>query len=259
MQSNNFGVGLPPEPDNGGKWAAMRPLLANPALKPAPSDIATSHDAALELLQLRSTNPLLTLGSSELIKERVTFPNAGADQTAGLIVMHVEDPAGDGDLDPAKESVLVAINASPDAITEAIDGQAGVEYVLDPVLTDGVRDDPLLAATTWDAGSGTLTVPARSVVVLNENAPPLTEVTPVAPTFHDVNGWKHDRVVIPAVEGVEYLVDGQVVAAGSHPVAKAQAVVVTARPLEGYEFTDGAASRWAYQFNNTAAKKNGPV
>ena len=74
---------------NGAKWDAMRPLLADPALKPAPSDIAMSRDAALELLQLRSTNPLLTLGSAELIKERVTFPNAGADQTAGLIVMHV--------------------------------------------------------------------------------------------------------------------------------------------------------------------------
>ena len=49
------------------------------------------------MLKLRSTNPLLTLGSAELIKGRVTFPNAGADQTAGLIVMHVADPAGAGD------------------------------------------------------------------------------------------------------------------------------------------------------------------
>jgi hypothetical protein len=232
----------------------------DPALKPAPSDIATSHDAALELLQLRSTNPLLTLGSSELIKERVTFPNAGADQTAGLIVMHVEDPAGDGDLDPAKDGLLVAINASPEAITEAIDGQAGIEYVLDPVLTDGVRDDPVVATTTWETSSGTLTIPARSVVVLNDTAEPMVEyVTPVAPTFHDVNGWKHDRVIIPTTPGVEYLLNGRVVSAGTYPVTKAQAVVVTARPLEGYEFTDGAASRWAYQFNNTAAKKNGPV
>jgi len=260
MQTNNFGVGLPPEPDNGAKWDAMRPLLADPALKPAPSDIAMSRDAALELLQLRSTNPLLTLGSAELIKERVTFPNAGADQTAGLIVMHVADPAGAADVDPAKDGLLVAINASPEAITEAIDGQAGIEYVLDPVLTDGVRDDPVVATTTWETSSGTLTIPARSVVVLNDTAEPMVEyVTPVAPTFHDVNGWKHDRVIIPTTPGVEYLLNGRVVSAGTYPVTKAQAVVVTARPLEGYEFTDGAASRWAYQFNNTAAKKNGPV
>ncbi|WP_282005419.1 pullulanase-type alpha-1,6-glucosidase [Propioniciclava sinopodophylli] len=259
MQTNNFGVGLPPEPDNGAKWDAMRPLLADPALKPAPSDIAMSRDAALELLQLRSTNPLLTLGSAELIKERVTFPNAGADQTAGLIVMHIADPAGAADVDPAKDGLLVAINASPEAITEAIDGQAGIEYVLDPVLTDGVRDDPVVATTTWETSSGTLTIPARSVVVLNDTAEPMVEyVTPVAPTFHDVNGWKHDRVVIPAVEGVEYLVDGQVVAAGSHPVAKGAKVTVDARPLEGYAFADGAEASWTYAFGNTAAWKKVP-
>ena len=258
MQSNNFGVGLPPAPDNGSKWPAMKPLLANPALKPAPADIATSHDAALELLHLRSTNPLLTLGSADLIKQKVTFPNAGADQTAGLIVMHIADPAGAGDLDPTRDSVLVAFNASPAPITEAIDGLAGVEYALDPVLTDGVRDDPVLATTTWDAATGTLTIPARSVVVLGDAVEQLTMVTPAKPVFQDQNGWKHDRVIIPAVEGVEYLLDGKVVAAGSHPVAKGARVAVEARPLEGYAFPDGTVATWTYKFGNTAAWKNEP-
>ena len=35
-QSNNWGVGLPPAPDNQGQWPLMRPLLANPDLRPAP-------------------------------------------------------------------------------------------------------------------------------------------------------------------------------------------------------------------------------
>ena len=126
-------------------------------------------------------------------------------------------------------------------------------------MTDGVRDDPVVATTTWEASSGTLTIPARSVVVLNDAAEPMVEyVTPVAPTFHDVNGWKHDRVVIPAVEGVEYLVDGQVVAAGSHPVAKGAKVTVDARPLEGYAFPDGTKVSWTYAFGNTAAWKKVP-
>jgi len=173
-------------------------------------------------------------------------------------VMHIADPTGDADIDPTKESLLVAINASPDAITEAIDGLAGVDYALDPVLVDGVRDDPVLATTTWDAASGTLTIPARSVVVLGEAAEQVTPVTPRAPSFSDVNGWKHDRVVIPAVEGVEYLIDGQVVTAGSYPVAKAATVTVEARALEGYAFPEGTQTSWTYTFGNTAAWKNAP-
>ena len=60
-------------------------------------------------------------------------------------------------------------------------------------------------------------------------------VTPAKPVFQDQNGWKHDRVIIPAVEGVEYLLDGKVVAAGSHPVAKGARVAVEARLTEQRE------------------------
>ena len=40
LQSNNFGVGLPPASKNKGSWGLHRPLLADPALRPPPALIA---------------------------------------------------------------------------------------------------------------------------------------------------------------------------------------------------------------------------
>ena len=40
LQSNNFGVGLPPATKNKGSWGLHRPLLADPALRPPPALIA---------------------------------------------------------------------------------------------------------------------------------------------------------------------------------------------------------------------------
>lgn len=40
LQSNNFGVGLPPAGKNQGSWGLHRPLLADPALRPPPPLIA---------------------------------------------------------------------------------------------------------------------------------------------------------------------------------------------------------------------------
>ncbi|WP_082031135.1 pullulanase-type alpha-1,6-glucosidase [Tessaracoccus massiliensis] len=177
MQTNNFGVGLPPAEKNSEQWDAMRQYLENPANTPTPQDIATSRARALELLELRSTYPLLTLGSADAITEKVTFPNAGADQTAGLILMHIDDTVG-ADVDPEVDSLLVAINASPEAIVEEVDGLAGAELELSPILTEGDDADPVLATTAWDAASGTLTVPARSAVVLVQPQEEVVDPTP---------------------------------------------------------------------------------
>ena len=54
-------------------------------------------------------------------------PYAGqvcADQTAGLILMRVDDTVGDS-VDPDLDGVLVAFNSSTQAITEAVDDMAG--------------------------------------------------------------------------------------------------------------------------------------
>ncbi|QDB80133.1 pullulanase-type alpha-1,6-glucosidase [Georgenia wutianyii] len=166
MQTNNFGVGLPPADDNGEAWDVMAPLLADPALRPAPTDIEQSAAMTQDLLELRFSTDLFRLGSAELIHEKVTFPGSGPDATPGLLVMAVDDTAGAQDVDPALDAVLTVFNASPEPVTEQVDGFAGRELALSPVQVEGADD--VVRTTTWDAASGTVTVPARTVAVLVE-------------------------------------------------------------------------------------------
>ena len=175
-QESTFGSGLPNEADNGTKWSIMAPLLANPALKPGAADIAAAEASALDLLRVRNEVDLLQLGSAELIDEKVSFPNSGPDATPGLIVMQVDDLVGD-DVDAELDGALVVFNASPEAITEQVDGLAGREFALTDAQANGT--DAVVKTTGWDAATGTVTVPARSVAVLVDDQEPAEIATSV--------------------------------------------------------------------------------
>ncbi len=113
---------------------------------------------------------MLQLGSAELIDEKVSFPNSGPDATPGLIVMQVDDLVGE-DVDPELDGALVVFNSSPEAITEQVDGLAGRGFALTDAQANGA--DAVVKTTAWDAATGSVTVPARSVAVLvDEQAPP---------------------------------------------------------------------------------------
>jgi hypothetical protein len=168
-QESTFGSGLPGEADNGGKWAIMAPLLADPALKPGAADIAAAEASALDLLRVRSSVDLLQLGSAELIDEKVSFPNSGPEATPGVIAMQIDDLVGD-DVDPELDGALVVFNASPEPVTETVAGLAGREFALAEAQANGA--DAVVKTTTWDAATGTVTVPARSVAVLVDEQPP---------------------------------------------------------------------------------------
>lgn len=177
-QESTFGSGLPMEADNGDHWDAMAPLLSDPALKPTAADIAAAEASALDLLRVRSSVDLLQLGSAELIDHKVSFPNSGADATPGLIVMQIDDLVGD-DVDPELDGALVVFNASPSPVTEQVDGLAGRDFALAEALANG--SDPVVKGTAWDAATGALTVPARSVAVLvDEQEPPAVATSVVA-------------------------------------------------------------------------------
>ncbi|WP_394215041.1 pullulanase-type alpha-1,6-glucosidase [Brachybacterium vulturis] len=162
-QTNGFGNGLPPEGKNGEAWDLMVPMLEDPAKTPTPQDIALSSEVTLDLLRMRSSSPLFTLGEAALIKEKVTFPNAGPDATAGLLVMRVDDTAGEVDVDPELDGLVTVFNASDEPITEAIDGMAGLEYQLHEVQANGA--DEIVKGASWDTASGTVTIPAHTVAV----------------------------------------------------------------------------------------------
>ncbi|WP_194762546.1 pullulanase-type alpha-1,6-glucosidase [Microbacterium sp. UFMG61] len=170
-QESTFGSGLPAAADNEEKWPIMAPLLADPALKPGAADMAAAEASALDLLRVREEVDLLRLGSADLIRQKVTFPNGGAEATPGVIVMQIDDLAGP-DADAELDGALVVFNSSPSAVTQTVAGLAGRSFALTPAQANGA--DAVVKTTTWDAASGTVTVPARSVAVLvDEQAQPI--------------------------------------------------------------------------------------
>ena len=77
--------------------------------------------------------------------------------------MRIDDTVGPN-VDPALAGVLVVVNASPTAVAQKVPALAGSALALSPVQASG--SDPVVTVTTWDAATGTATVPARTVAVL---------------------------------------------------------------------------------------------
>jgi hypothetical protein len=142
----------------------MRPLLADPALKPSAAQVATASAAAQDLLKLRFSTPLFRLGSAGLIQQKVSFPLSGtAAATPGVIVMRIDDTAGP-DVDPQLRGALVVFNATGSPVTQSVPALAGQSLALSPIQAQG--SDPVVKQTSWSTSSGTATVPARTVAVL---------------------------------------------------------------------------------------------
>lgn len=159
--TNYFGSGLPPAWDNQSRWDIMAPLLANTALDPAPADIAFAAAQFREVLRLRYSSPLFRLPTEAEVNARVSHYNTDNSRDA-LIAMRLSDETG-ADLDSTYENILVFFNANKLAQSLRIDGTAG--FSLHPLHTDGVDDDPVLLAATFDDASDTFTIPPRSTVV----------------------------------------------------------------------------------------------
>jgi pullulanase/glycogen debranching enzyme len=124
-----FGSGLPPAWDNEARWGYMRPLLRDPALRPAPHHIAAARERALELLRIRRSSPLF--GAAEVRFE---------EGAPGVIVMVLSG------------EIVVILNATPEPTRQVAHASA---TRLHPALTErrgGCRD-------------GRFSVPARTVAV----------------------------------------------------------------------------------------------
>ncbi|GAB2541088.1 pullulanase-type alpha-1,6-glucosidase [Brachybacterium huguangmaarense] len=197
---NGFGRGLPPAGKNAEAWPLMRPMLEDPTLHPGAAAVDASAEQTLDLLRLRSSSNLFTLGDPELIAQKVTFPNAGPDATPGLLVMRIDDTVG-ADADPALDGIVTVFNASGAPISEAIDGMAGEGYVLSQVQADGA--DAVVKTSTWDAATGTATVPARTVAVfvkaqgagpVDPEEPCFTDVTPGVQFYDEIQWACHEEI-----------------------------------------------------------------
>ena len=163
-QSNGFGRGLPPASRNEGSWGIQGPLLQDDWLRPSPEEIAAARSQALDLLRLRASTPLFSLGSARLIQDKLSFPGAGFGAPAGVIVMLIDDTRGGSDVDPELDAVLVVFNASGQTLTQPLPELAGRDFRLCPIQAEGA--DEVVRRTGFDRASGTISVPARTVAVL---------------------------------------------------------------------------------------------
>src|SRR3954447_9110087 len=170
--TNNWGVGLPPAPDNQANWPIMQPLLANPALKPGRADILTAYTHFLETLAIRKSTPLFRLRTGDDVKNRVRFYNTGPSQTPGLIVMSVAD--ADGGVDRAHNLLAVVINASKTAKTYANAAFTGKALKLHPFQQ--ISLDAAERSAAFTSGTGSFSVPGRTAAVFWANRPAADQI-----------------------------------------------------------------------------------
>lgn len=159
---NGWGHGLPIADKNESMWPVMGPLLADPALDPAPADIERSVALFKEWLQIRYSTPLFRLHTAEDIQERVRFHHTGPDQTPGVIVMSIDNRWGETLGGPFR-LVVVVINAGPETVDVPAPDLENVTLILHPVQRASL--DPVVREAAWDRSSATFSVPGRTTAV----------------------------------------------------------------------------------------------
>lgn len=129
--------------------ALRHPLLTSvPAAKCA--DIEGTSAAYRDLLKIRTTEPAFGLATAGQVQEKLSFPLSGKEETPGVITMRLGD-------------LVVVFNATPKTQEQRVGAAAGTSYRLHPVQAAGA--DPVVKSASYDAGSGTFEVPARTVAV----------------------------------------------------------------------------------------------
>jgi pullulanase len=162
-QDNHFGSGLPPAWDNRDSWPQMRPLLANPDIRPAPADIAWTREAFLDLLRIRASSTLFRLRSADDVRERLRLLNTGPDQVATVLVGHLD---GRGYPGAGFAELLYAINVDTVPRQVSLPTERGKRWRLHPVHLDpAAADTAPRESARFDRKSGRLTIPARTALV----------------------------------------------------------------------------------------------
>lgn len=162
-RENYFGTGLPPKQDNGKDYELLRPLLANPALRPSPEDIAWTRDAFRDLLRIRASSTLFRLRSAADIRQRLSFANTGPNQVPTVIAARL-DGSGYAGANFREVIYLINVDLVPRQVTIA--AAAGKALVLHPVHRGAnAADKRPITAARFDAATGMFDVPPRTAVV----------------------------------------------------------------------------------------------
>ena len=181
-----------------------------------------------------------------------TLPTTALEQVQG-IVDGIEVPAGNG------------IQEVEGAVSLPTDGPRVVELYTVGDTTIGPEMFPVDTAVVarrradgvwerWVVGSDS---GWREFGAANPDPP--RSVTPDAPEFVDRSGTAQDVTIIPAVTGVQYLIDGVPVEAGSHPslgtvtvdaIAADESVTIEGTASWTHEFSDGIVQEWGTRAHN---------
>jgi len=162
-QDNYFGTGLPRQGDNGADWPLLKPFLANPAIKPAPGDIAWMRDAFRDLLKIRASSTLFRLRTADDIKARLKFLNTGSGQNPVVIAASLD---GNGYAGAGFKRVVYLINADKNEQTLTAPSETGLALELHPVhKAAGAADQRVATGARFDGATGRFTLPARSAAV----------------------------------------------------------------------------------------------
>ncbi|MFK8910155.1 pullulanase-type alpha-1,6-glucosidase, partial [Streptomyces sp. YS-3] len=147
---NGFGRGLPPAADNQSKWPYAKPLLTAPSLTAGCAEITGASAAYRDLLKIRATDPAFRLATAAQVQSALSFPLSGKDETPGVITMRLG-------------ALVVVFNATPERQTQRVAALAGHGYTLHPAQAGG--GDATVRSASYEEGSGTFTVPGRTVAV----------------------------------------------------------------------------------------------
>ncbi|MBD0837209.1 pullulanase-type alpha-1,6-glucosidase [Streptomyces sp. TRM68416] len=150
---NGFGRGLPIAADNQSKWPYAKPLLG--AVKVGCEQIDGASAAYRDLLRIRTTESVFSLGTADRVQSRLAFPLSGKDETPGVITMTLGD-------------LVVVFNATPDTQEQRIVSLAGQGYRLHEVQASGA--DSIVRSSSYERVSGTFAVPGRTVAVFSRTA-----------------------------------------------------------------------------------------
>lgn len=158
-QSNNFGVGLPIEGDS----TIASTFLASSVYKnyqPSSTQIATARDVFREFLAIRNSSTLFRMRTAAEIQNRLKFYNTGSTQEATVIAAHLD---GTSYVGANYSDIVYVVNVDKQAHSVVIGTEAGKSYSLHPVQAKSV--DSVVKTSTFASGTGTFTVPARTVAV----------------------------------------------------------------------------------------------
>jgi pullulanase/glycogen debranching enzyme len=165
-RDNYFGTGLPPADDNGKDYALLKPLLANAAFKPAPSDIAFARDAFRDLLAVRASSALFRLPTAAEIRRRLRFFNTGSTQQATVVAAHLD---GEGYPGAGFKGISYFINVDKVGHTVSDPQAAGKAMRLHPVFLSPNAADKRASQAGFDAATGSFSIPPRTAVVFVED------------------------------------------------------------------------------------------